>query len=416
MIDPNDTVDESNYNNNASTTTVSTVLTPALTTSTIDVAPIVNTSFTGAVASFTDALAFNLNTYSATINWGDGGSSAGTVTLSTSGSGLYVVTGTHTYTSTGTEPVSVSLNDGIGDTATITSSTALVGQAPLQITAVPVNVDAINGIQQPDRGHVHRPGHRQRRSAGSDQPIHQPVCASIDWGDGSGATERHRSTFDPTTGQSSAFAARIVCRNWQLLGERDRHAANAFRSRASIPAAPTGLTKSPSADFIDQFYTDETNQTAPINTIALPTVSTNSGNRALTTSSLSPSEARIYLSANGQYLVMMGNNDTTADTSPQSYLETPSQVNRVIGTIDAEGDVNTTTALADAYNGDNTRGATSVDGQEFWTDGSAISGRYQRRPRLCPLCHARLDHLDRPHHGDGRIQCQRGRDLQRPVV
>ena len=121
VIDPNDTVAESNYNNNASTTTVSTVLTPALTTSTIDVAPIVNTSFTGAVASFTDALAFNLNTYSATINWGDGGSSAGTVTLSTSGSGLYVVTGTHTYTSTGTEPVSVSLNDGNGDTATITS-------------------------------------------------------------------------------------------------------------------------------------------------------------------------------------------------------------------------------------------------------------------------------------------------------
>ena len=248
----------------------------------------------------------------------------------------------------------------------------MVGQAPLQITAVPVDVDAETAFSNQTVATFTDPGIASVGASGPTSQYTSQFVASIDWGDGSGASSG-TVTFDPTTGIFSVEGSHTYAAtgDYSVNVTVTPQTISVWRIDSS---SPTGLTKSPSADFIDQLYTDETNQTAPINTIALPTVSTNSGNRALTTSSLSPSEARIYLSANGQYLVMMGNNDTTADTSPQSYLETPSQVNRVIGTIDAEGDVNTTTALADAYNGDNTRGATSVDGQEFWTDGSAISG------------------------------------------
>src|SRR5262249_54075382 len=53
--------------------------------------------------------------------------------------------------------------------------------------------------------------------------------------------------------------------------------------------------------------------------------------------------------------------------------------NRVIGRIDANGNIDTTTALTDAYNGSggsfgNVRGAASDDGTRFWLGGSGAAG------------------------------------------
>ena len=113
-----------------------------------------------------------------------------------------------------------------------------------------------------------------------------------------------------------------------------------------------------------------------INTVALPDRCRAGGSPAgtdyaLTASAQSPSESRLHLSANGEYLVLGGYNATAASTSAKSYLDSPSSTYRVIGTIDGEGGVNTSTALTDADYLDNFRGAISVDGTSFYTYGSS---------------------------------------------
>jgi hypothetical protein len=82
-------------------------------------------SFSGTVATFSDSLTSAVaSDFSATIDWGDGTSSAGTVT---GGGGAFEVSGTHTYAAAGTFPVVVTLADDPPGTATATvTSTAQV--------------------------------------------------------------------------------------------------------------------------------------------------------------------------------------------------------------------------------------------------------------------------------------------------
>jgi hypothetical protein len=79
-----------------------------------------------AVASFTDSDTGNVaGDFTAAITWGDGTSSAGTVS---GGNGTFTVTGSHTYAAAGTDPVAVTLSDNAPGTATATAnSTANVG-------------------------------------------------------------------------------------------------------------------------------------------------------------------------------------------------------------------------------------------------------------------------------------------------
>jgi hypothetical protein len=67
-------------------------------------------AFTGVVATFTDADPGGVATdYTATINWGDGHLSNGTITAN--GSGGFNVSGTNTYAQAGTFPISVDIMD-----------------------------------------------------------------------------------------------------------------------------------------------------------------------------------------------------------------------------------------------------------------------------------------------------------------
>lgn len=85
------------------------------------VAAIAGTAFTGTVASFTDANPnAPLSDFTATIDWGDGSTTAGNVAAN--GSGGFNVSGTHTYTSAGTNPILVQIVDVGGSTATATST------------------------------------------------------------------------------------------------------------------------------------------------------------------------------------------------------------------------------------------------------------------------------------------------------
>ncbi len=85
--------------------------------------------FTGKVASFTDPdTNATAAEYSASVSWGDGSSSAGTIT---GGTGTFSVAGSHTYAEEGTRQVTVTLRDTDNPNSAATISTATVADAAL---------------------------------------------------------------------------------------------------------------------------------------------------------------------------------------------------------------------------------------------------------------------------------------------
>jgi IPT/TIG domain-containing protein len=91
------------------------------------------------VATFTDAdPGGTASDYHATIHWGDGASSTGTI------GGHFTVTGTHTYTSTGTKTISVTITDAGGASATATS-TAHIGNLPVISSVSPTSGTHLGG-------------------------------------------------------------------------------------------------------------------------------------------------------------------------------------------------------------------------------------------------------------------------------
>jgi hypothetical protein len=91
--------------------------------------------FTAPVATFTSTSGAVAGEFTAAINWGDGTTSAGTISGPDS-NGIFTVSGSHTYPEDGknemdlvdTYPIEVTINGGSGNTATATS-TALVSEA-----------------------------------------------------------------------------------------------------------------------------------------------------------------------------------------------------------------------------------------------------------------------------------------------
>jgi hypothetical protein len=74
------------------------------------------------VASFTDAAGAQAATadFTATINWGDAASSAGTVTQTAAGA--FDVSGTHTYSTAGTKSLTITVTDEEGQTVSMTAT------------------------------------------------------------------------------------------------------------------------------------------------------------------------------------------------------------------------------------------------------------------------------------------------------
>jgi len=93
-----------------------------------------SSSFNGTVANFADAdTVSTAGDFLATINWGDGTTTAGTVS---GGAGAFLISGAHTYTSSGTFSVVVTMSDDAPGTATATvTSTANVAPAAPAVPA-----------------------------------------------------------------------------------------------------------------------------------------------------------------------------------------------------------------------------------------------------------------------------------------
>jgi hypothetical protein len=153
-----------------------TVADAPLTGSSVVIAPLEAAAFTDVVARFTDA---NPNgqpgEFSASINWGDGQTTAGTVARDGAG---FKVTGTHTYAPEATYPISVQINSINGSLVAV-ASTANVVNAPLVSSPVtvpvPVNVAQTNLLVA------------TFTDSGGPEPV-STYRATIDWGDGTAAS------------------------------------------------------------------------------------------------------------------------------------------------------------------------------------------------------------------------------------
>ncbi len=109
--------------------------------------------------------------------------------------------------------------------------------------------------------------------------------------------------------------------------------------------------------------------------ISVPLPTTASGaDRPLILSGTSTSEGQISLSLNQNFLTLTGYGTTVGGTSLSATSS--ATVPRVIGTIDANGVINTTTALTDYSSSNNPRAVTSNDGTQFWSVGGAGGIRY----------------------------------------
>ena len=108
---------------------------PALTATGLVFDAMEDSPFTGVVATFTDADPNgSIGDFSATIDWGDGQTSAGAIAALVGGG--FTVIGTHTYANPGTLPVRVDIADISGSTATANSTAQVaphVNQSPVAI-------------------------------------------------------------------------------------------------------------------------------------------------------------------------------------------------------------------------------------------------------------------------------------------
>ncbi|MDX6371380.1 MAG: hypothetical protein QOD98_368 [Nocardioidaceae bacterium] len=127
------------------------------------------------------------------------------------------------------------------------------------------------------------------------------------------------------------------------------------------------LTNAAAPVFLDE-YTQAGG--APVQTIALPT-GPSDGNAALTASGLSRSEGLISRSADGKYLAITGYDAGVGATGPAGASLTasaPGTVARVVGLVDANGIVDTSTALTAAGAPKIIRSALT-DGDRIWATG-----------------------------------------------
>ena len=113
---------------------------------------------------------------------------------------------------------------------------------------------------------------------------------------------------------------------------------------------------------------------ALVTSIAMPTTPGDGGTvNALVSSGTATSEGEITLSTDGHHVLLTGYNAAAGTSGIAST--TSATVARVVGRVDAEGNVDTSTAL-NAFSGNNIRSVASPDGINLWIGGANSGALY----------------------------------------
>ena len=129
------------------------VMDAALTGAPSPISAVVGVPFTGPVASFSDPNPFAVaGDFTATIAWGDGVTSAGTIAASPSG---FLITGSHTFAFPGQIPVSVLVADSQGSTTAVRALAVVSPAPPPPRTTVSLSPASPTGRHGWYRGPVH---------------------------------------------------------------------------------------------------------------------------------------------------------------------------------------------------------------------------------------------------------------------
>lgn len=127
----------------------------------------------------------------------------------------------------------------------------------------------------------------------------------------------------------------------------------------------TPLANTPTPGFLDHYDPSG----ALKNSVTIPTTTTGTQRRVLFSGS-STSEGALARSGDGHYLTFAGfDADPTSTTGVASTATTAT--NRVVGRLDANGMLDTSTALAAGFSGSDVRSAVTSDGQTFWVAGNS---------------------------------------------
>ena len=162
-----------------------------------------------------------------------------------------------------------------------------------------------------------------------------------------------------------------------LVTSSEAHAARFTGGNVVVYRVGTGasaLSNAAAPVFLDEYGPTGTK----VQSVALPTTSTE-GNTRLTASGQSRSEGLIDRSSDGRFIAVTGYDaavgatgaaDPNVPTGKLSLTTTsPSAVPRVIGLVDANGTVDTTTKLAGADRAKIIRSATTTNGERLWATG-----------------------------------------------
>jgi hypothetical protein len=100
-------------------------------------------AISGTLASFTDPNASDpAGVFSATVDWGDGSTSAGTIS---GGQGSFAVTGSHTFTAPGTYQITVTISRNGGTEATVTDSATITPATAVSATSTSAPTPVVTG-------------------------------------------------------------------------------------------------------------------------------------------------------------------------------------------------------------------------------------------------------------------------------
>ena len=133
-----------------------------------------------------------------------------------------------------------------------------------------------------------------------------------------------------------------------------------------VGTGAAALSSAATAVFLDEYTPAGT----LVQSIALPTADSGA-NQTLTASGSATSEGLLNRSTDGRYLILTGY-DTAIGTA---NVATTGSTVRVVGRVDASGNVDTTTALTN-LGSNNIRSAVSTDGSAFWLSSAATGVNY----------------------------------------